>query len=291
MKHKLIERCFPNMTIKIVTDSSVQLTTAEIAQYNIKVVPLLVGFGGDLIADTAVSTAEFDQQMAVSPVLPTTSQPPIGDFVSCYDELTADGSQVLSLHLTETLSGTVNAARQAAKLASGDVTVIDTQAADRGMAFQVLTAARMAHAGADMATILAKITVIRQHTKTYLFVDTLDNLVKGGRVPKLAGMVTNLIKLKFVFELEAGKLKLYTRGHGKKALIKAQEQILDQLADATRVEAAGISYVGEPSVAEAPEKLLQQVVPQVTPLVARTSPIIATHTGVGAYALMFYTVD
>lgn len=291
MKHKLIERCFPNMTIKIVTDSSVQLTTAEIAQYNIKVVPLLVGFGGDLIADTAVSTAEFDQQMAVSPVLPTTSQPPIGDFVSCYDELTADGSQVLSLHLTETLSGTVNAARQAAKLASGDVTVIDTQAADRGMAFQVLTAARMAHAGADMATILAKITVIRQHTKTYLFVDTLDNLVKGGRVPKLAGMVTNLIKLKFVFELEAGKLKLYTRGRGKKGLIKAQEQILDQLADATRVEAAGISYVGEPSVAEAPEKLLQQVVPQVTPLVARTSPIIATHTGVGAYALMFYTVD
>lgn len=291
MKHKLIERCFPNMTIKIVTDSSVQLTTAEIAQYNIKVVPLLVGFGGDLIADTAVSTAEFDQQMAVSPVLPTTSQPPIGDFVSCYDELTADGSQVLSLHLTETLSGTVNAARQAAKLASGDVTVIDTQAADRGMAFQVLTAARMAHAGADMATILAKITVIRQHTKTYLFVDTLDNLVKGGRVPKLAGMVTNLIKLKFVFELETGKLKLYTRGRGKKALIKAQEQILDQLADATRVEAAGISYVGEPSVAEAPEKLLQQVVPQVTPLVARTSPIIATHTGVGAYALMFYTVD
>ena len=105
------------------------------------------------------------------------------------------------------------------------------------------------------------------------------------------GMVTNLIKLKFVFELEAGKLKLYTRGRGKKALIKAQEQILDQLADATRVEAAGISYVGEPSVAKAPEKLLQQVVPQVTPLVARTGPIIATHTGVGAYALMFYTVD
>ncbi|EQM54281.1 hypothetical protein N692_04210 [Lactiplantibacillus plantarum EGD-AQ4] len=279
------------MTIKIVTDSSVQLTAAEIAQYDIEVVPLLVGFGGGLIADTAVSAAEFDQQMAVSPVLPTTSQPPIGDFVTCYDALTKDGSQVLSLHLTETLSGTVNAARQAAKLASGDVTVIDTQAADRGMSFQVLTAARMAHAGADMAAILAKIAVIREHTKTYLFVDTLDNLVKGGRVPKLAGVVTNLIKLKFVFELVDGKLKFYTRGRGKKALIKAQAQILDQLADATRVEAAGISYVGEPSVAEAPKKLLQQVVPQADLLVARTSPIIATHTGVGAYALMFYTVD
>lgn len=279
------------MTIKIVTDSSVQLTPAEIEQYNIQVIPLLVGFGGDLIADTAVSSAEFDQQMATSPVLPTTSQPPIGDFVSCYDSLTADGSQVLSLHLTATLSGTVNAARQAAELASGDVTVVDTQSADRGMAFQVLTAARMAHAGADMASILAKIQVIREHTQVYLFVDTLDNLVKGGRVPKVAGLVTNLIKLKFVFELADGKLKFYTRGRGKKALLKAQTQILAQLTDATRVEAAGISYVGAPSVAQGPEALMQQVAPQADLLVARTSPIIATHTGTGAYALMFYTVD
>ncbi|MFB9768831.1 DegV family protein [Lactiplantibacillus modestisalitolerans] len=279
------------MTIKIVTDSSVQLTAAELAQYDIHVVPLLVGFGGDLIADNTVDPAAFDQQMATSPVLPTTSQPPIGDFVQLYDQLTADGSTVLSLHLTETLSGTVNAARQAAKLTDGNVTVVDTHAADRGLAFQVLTAARMAHGGADLDSILAKINVIRAHTKTYLFVDTLDNLVKGGRVPKVAGMVTNLIKLKFVFELADGKLKFYTRGRGKKALIKAQSQILAQLQDATRVEAAGISYVGDESVASAPETLMQKVCPQADLLVARTSPIIATHTGVGAYALMFYTVD
>ncbi len=279
------------MTIKIVTDSAVQLTAAEIAQYDIQVVPLLVGFGGDLIADSAVDPAAFDQQMIDSPTLPTTSQPPIGDFVKTYDALTADGSQVLSLHLTETLSGTVNAARQAAELASGDVTVIDTQAADRGMAFQVLTAARMAHAGADMTTILAKIAVIRKQTKTYLFVDTLDNLVKGGRVPKLAGVVTNLIKLKFVFELVDGKLKFYTRGRGKKALLKAQAQILAELKDATRVEAAGISYVGNAEVATGPKELLEKVAPQADLMVARTSAVIATHAGVGAYALMFYTVD
>ncbi|CAJ1230097.1 DegV family protein [Lactiplantibacillus xiangfangensis] len=279
------------MSIKIVTDSAVRLTAAEIEQYNIAVVPLLVGFGSDLIADTAVDPAQFDQQMRVSPSLPTTSQPPIGNFVSIYDALTADGSQVLSLHLTETLSGTVNAARQAAELCDGDVTVIDTQSADRGMAFQVLTAARMAHAGATLDTILAKITVIREHTKTYLFVDTLDNLVKGGRVPKLAGVVTNLIKLKFVFELAEGKLKLYTRGRGKKALIKAQERILAELQDATRVEAAGISYVGDPSVADEPEALLKKVAPQADLMVARTSAVIATHAGIGAYALMFYTVD
>lgn len=279
------------MTIKIVTDSAVQLTPAEVAKYNITVVPLLVGFGGDLIADDQVDPAEFDRQMAVSPILPTTSQPPIGDFVSVYDTLTADGSQVLSLHLTETLSGTVNAARQAAQLSRGDVTVIDTQAADRGMAFQVLTAARMAHAGATLAAILAKIAVIRKQTKTYLFVDTLDNLVKGGRVPKLAGVVTNLIKLKFVFELVDGKLKFYTRGRGKKALIKAQENILAQLHDATRVEAAGISYVGDPDVATRPKALMAEVAPQAELLVARTSAVIATHAGVGAYALMLYTVD
>ena len=279
------------MSIKIVTDSSVQLTAAEIEQYDIQIVPLLVGFGGELVQDNTISREDFDRQMAASDLLPTTSQPPIGSFVTLYDELTADGSQVLSLHITETLSGTVNAARQAAQLATGDVTVVDSQSADRGMAFQVLTAARMAHAGADLATILAKIAVIRRQTHVYLFVDTLDNLVKGGRVPKIAGVVTNLIKLKFVFELVDGKLKLYTRGRGKKALIKAQAQILDDLADVTRVEAAGISYVGEDAVADAPRDLMMKVAPKTDLLVDRTSPIIATHTGIGAYALMLYVVD
>jgi len=279
------------MSIKIVTDSSVQLTAAEIEQYDIQIVPLLVGFGGELVQDNTISREDFDRQMAASDLLPTTSQPPIGSFVTLYDELTADGSQVLSLHITETLSGTVNAARQAAQLATGDVTVVDSQSADRGMAFQVLTAARMAHAGADLATILAKIAVIRRQTHVYLFVDTLDNLVKGGRVPKIAGVVTNLIKLKFVFELVDGKLKLYTRGRGKKALIKAQTQILDDLADVTRVEAAGISYVGEDTVAAAPRDLMMKVAPKTDLLVDRTSPIIATHTGIGAYALMLYVVD
>lgn len=279
------------MAIKIVTDSAVQLTATEIERYDIHVVPLMVGFAGGLTADTQVDRADFARQMTASATLPTTSQPPIGDFVAVYDTLTKDGSQVLSLHLTETLSGTVNAARQAAKLTQGDVTVIDTQVADRGMAFQVLTAARMARSGAAMDAILAKLAVIRDHTKTYLFVDTLDNLVKGGRVPKIAGVVTNLIKLKFVFELVDGKLKFYTRGRGKKALIKAQAKILAELSDATRVEAAGISYVGDPSVAAEPEALLRKVTPQADVLVERTSAVIATHAGIGAYALMFYTVD
>ncbi|MFD1420418.1 DegV family protein [Lactiplantibacillus songbeiensis] len=279
------------MTIKIVTDSSVQLTPAEIKQYEIHIVSLMVGFDGNLVADDTISRADFDRKMAASDLLPTTSQPAIGSFVDLYDHLTADGSTVLSLHLTETLSGTVNAARQAAQLAKGHVIVIDTKSADRGMAFQVLTAARMAHAGADLEAIIAKIDVIRAQTHVYLFVDTLDNLVKGGRVPKIAGMVTNLIKLKFVFEIVDGKLKLYTRGRGKKALIKAQAQILNDLADVTRVEAAGISYVGDDEVAKAPQALVEEVAPQADLLVERTSPIIATHTGLGAYALMFYVVD
>jgi len=279
------------MAIKIVTDSSVQLTPAEVKDYAIHIIPLMVGFNGDLVPDNTLSRADFDQQMAASDVLPTTSQPSIGTFVTLYDQLTADGSTVLSLHLTATLSGTVNAARQAAQLSKGKVVVVDTQSADRGMAFQVLTAARMAHAGADLAAILAKIAVIRRQTHVYLFVDRLDNLVKGGRVPRIAGVVTNLIKLKFVFELVDGKLKFYTRGRGKKALIKAQAQILADLADVSRVEAAGISYVGDETVAQAPRELIEKVAPQADLLVDRTSPIIATHTGIGAYALMFYVVD
>ena len=168
--------------IKIVTDSSVQLTPEEISQHNITVVPLTIMIDNTVYIDGETITREdFMDEMAAAQNLPKTSQPAIGTFTDVFDKLTADGSQVLSIHMTETISGTVNSARQAAQLVKGDVTVIDSQFTDRSMAFQVLAAAEIAEAGKDMPTILDKLKQIRDHTILVLGVTNLDNLVKGDR--------------------------------------------------------------------------------------------------------------
>src|SRR5699024_11660539 len=99
--------------IKIVTDSSVQLTEAEIAKYQITIIPLTIVIDNEVYTDGVnLSRTEFMTQMAQAKNLPQTSQPSIGTILDCFDQLTADGSQVISIHMTETISGTVNAARQ-----------------------------------------------------------------------------------------------------------------------------------------------------------------------------------
>src|SRR5690606_17432380 len=99
------------MTVKIVTDSTADLTKEEIEKYNIHVLPLRIELEGKTYTDRVnITPSEFIKKMKLSETLPKTSQPPIGDFVKKYRELVQDGSEVLSIHLSSALSGTVQTA-------------------------------------------------------------------------------------------------------------------------------------------------------------------------------------
>ena len=132
--------------IKVVTDSSVQLTPEEIDKYDITVVPLTITIDGETYTDGVdISREEFVKKMDASKELPKTSQPSIGVFEKVFKDLTDDGSQVVGIFLARSLSGTIEAARQAADLIgkSKEVTLIDSDLTDRAEAYQVLAAAKM----------------------------------------------------------------------------------------------------------------------------------------------------
>lgn len=169
--------------IKIVTDSSCGVTDQEVADYDITIVPLTVMIDDTIYVEReTISNEEFLTKMQNSKALPKTSQPPIGKFVEVFDKLGADGSQVICFNMLEAISGTVHAAEQAAQLSKTDVTVVDSQTTDRALAFQVIEAAKLAQAGKNREEILKAAEDIRDHTKLYMGVMTLDNLVKGGRI-------------------------------------------------------------------------------------------------------------
>jgi len=133
--------------IRIVTDSAVALTPEEIQKYEITVVPLTVQIDGVVYEDGVTLQREaFLEQMAVSQNLPQTSQPSIGKFQAAYEDIRIHypDAEILSIHLSSGLSGTVHAAEQAAALTSAEITTFDTLNADRSQAFQVLVAAKMA---------------------------------------------------------------------------------------------------------------------------------------------------
>lgn len=275
--------------IKIVTDSSIQITPEEIKQYQITVIPLSIMIDSTVYVDgETITREEFMTKMAAASALPKTSQPAIGTFIETFDKLTADGSQVLAVHMMESISGTVNTARQAAELSKGDVTVVDSDFTDRALAFQVLEAAKMAEDGASMKDILARMQVIKANTTLVMGVSTLENLVKGGRISRVSGLLSSLLNIKVILQVKDGELNALQKGRGTKSLHKFVDQFIDKMKQVPGIQAIGVSYAGGKAYADEIGAKLQAALPQVPLLVRPTDPVIATHTGDGAFAIQYY---
>ena len=275
--------------IKIVTDSSVQLTPEEISQHNITVVPLTIMIDNTVYIDgETITRDDFMDEMAAAQNLPKTSQPAVGTFADVFDKLTADGSEVLAIHMTETISGTVNSSRQAAQIAKGKVTVIDTQFTDRAMAFQVLVAAEMAEAGKDMKTILDRLEQVRDNTTLVLGVTNLDNLVKGGRLSRVSGLISSFLNIKVILQLQNGELKALRKGRGMKTINNFIAETIAKMAKLSNIKSVGISTAGAKELGEDIGRRIAEVLPSVPILVRPTDPVIATHTGPGAFAITYY---
>lgn len=278
--------------IKAMTDSSVQLTPEEIKKYNITVVPLTITIDGHSYIDGVdITRSDFVKKMNEAESLPKTSQPPIGRFVETIEKLTADGSQVIGIFLAKALSGTVDAARQAVEIAgqTDNVTIIDSELTDRAEGFQVLAAAKDSQAGKSMDEIIAHVKKIRDNQKLEMMVVNLQNLIKGGRLGAVSGRIATMLNIRISLQMPKGELQVYKKGRGKKFTRAFDERVLKEIADnKDRIKEIGISYVDTPEQMQELADKIKEINPDIDILVAETSPIIATHAGNGAYAILYY---
>ena len=237
--------------VKIITDSTARLTPEEVAQYDISVVPLTVMIDGTVYHDgVSITPSEFIEKMAASKSLPTTSQPSLGAFTEVYETVPED-VEVLSLHLTHHLSGTVQAAEQAARLVPHDIVVRDSNYIDRALAAQVLVAGRMAQAGATRDEILAELQRVEDNTELYLTVTTLKNLVAGGRLSKASGLIGTLLDIKLGAHVPLGKITMEVKGRGKKTIKGYQDLIFERMhAEPNGIAVIGISHADAAEEAE-----------------------------------------
>lgn len=275
--------------IKIVTDSSVQMTDEEINELGVTVIPLTVMIDNTVYVDgETIEREEFVTKMASAQALPQTSQPAVGKVLDTFNELTADGSQVIGIFMAESLSGTVNSGRQAAEMVDGDVTIIDSGFTDRAMAFQVIEAAKMVAAGSTVPAIVDALATVRANTTLKMAVVKLDNLVKGGRLSRAAGLITTVLNIKLELLMEGGKLEVGKKVRGMKAITAFKDEVVQQLSQKQDVRGVGVSYVAIPEKAQAIGDQIRAAVPGVPVLVRPTGPIVATHAGEGAFAIMYY---
>ena len=270
--------------IKIVTDSSVTIEPEVAKELDITIVPLSVMVDGVVYSDSDLEEGEFFRLMQSSRNLPKTSQPPVGVFADVFDRLAEDGAQIISIHMSHALSGTVEAARQGATLANADVTVVDSSFTDQAMKFQVTEAAKLAKEGVSLEEILTKIEEVKEKTELYIGLSTLENLVKGGRIGRVSGLISSLLNIRVIMQMKDHQLEPIVKGRGAKTFKKWLDDLTASLQN-KQVAEIGISYAGGPELALEMKESLQPYVKNPIS-VLETGSIIQTHTGENAWAVL-----
>ena len=270
--------------IKIVTDSSVTIEPEVAKELDITIVPLSVMVDGVVYSDADLEEGEFLRLMQSSRNLPKTSQPPVGVFADVFEQLAEDGAQIISIHMSHALSGTVEAARQGATLANADVTVVDSSFTDQAMKFQVTEAAKLAKEGISLEEILTKIEEVKEKTELYIGLSTLENLVKGGRIGRVSGLISSLLNIRVIMRMKDHQLEPIVKGRGAKTFKKWLDDLTASLQN-KQVAEIGISYAGGPELAQEMKESLQPYVKKPIS-VLETGSIIQTHTGENAWAVL-----
>ena len=275
--------------VYIVTDSTADLTEEEVKQFEISIVPMNISIDDENYIDgVTITKDEFKQKMIASSELPKTAQPSIGRFVEVYDELGKNGDSVISIQMMRSISGTVDAARQAADITETNVKVVDSDFTSRSMGMIVKEAAKAAQEGKTVEEILEIVEDAKKRTTLYLTVVNLDNLIKGGRISQLMGMFSNLLNIKLFLQVIHGKIEIIQKGRGLKSLQKKYDEIFEEMkAVPNGIQEIGIMHAGLSEFNEGNIARVRELFPDVPLTIVTTSPIIMSHTGVDAMAITY----
>ena len=195
--------------IKIVTDTTCDLPLAWLSQYQLAVVPINIQFGLETFHEgQTIGPETFYQRIKMEGILPTTSQPSVGEFSQIYQTLAADGSEILSIHVTSKLSGTWQSAMLAARQLQDrvKVSVVDSLTGSVGLGLMVREAAQLARAGWPVADIVPRLEVRRPQIKVFIMLKDLRYARMSGRVGRLRELLASLLNIKPIVGVDEGAL-------------------------------------------------------------------------------------
>jgi DegV family protein with EDD domain len=209
-------------SVAIVTDSTSDLSSELAAELDVAVVPLTLTLDGQTFKDGVdIGPDDFYRRLERSGGIATTSQPSIGEFSEVYQRLLRDHEQILSLHISGTLSGTVDSARQAADLVGdGRVTIVDTRLVSMALGLAVLGARRLVERGADAPQAADQVRPVCEAMKVYCMVDTLEYLRRGGRIGRAGALVGSMLQVKPVLAVQDGQVTPLERVRTKERALR-----------------------------------------------------------------------
>ncbi len=269
----------PAMAVRIVTDSSCDLTEEEATANGIEVVPLTIRFGDEELEDrTQLSVEAFYERLATSSVLPETAAPAPGKFEAAFRRQAAAGADaVVCINLSSGLSATMQSANNAATAVAGDlpVHVVDSRSITSGLGTQVLLAAEAAAGGASADDVVALVQDLVRRTHVIGALDTLDNLKKGGRIGGAQAIVGSLLSIKPILDISTGEVEEAGRARTRK---KALETLRDRVVEHGAVANLHVTHGFAPD-ADVMVDLLAAHHPREEIRLRHIGPVIGTHGG------------
>ena len=272
------------MAVRVVTDSASDLSPELASQWNITVVPCYVIIGDQSYRDGVdISTDEFYSHLTSSARLPTTTQPSAADFQAVYQDLLSQGHQVVSIHVSSKLSGTMNSAHQARTAVGAEgaarIEIVDSQLASFPQALLAISAAESA-VGSESHHAIAERAQQEVSAICCFFVpDTLEYLQRGGRIGKAQAFVGSVLNVKPILTIRDGEAHPLERIRNRARAIRRIVALVHEQAPLRQL---AVIYSTQREQAEDLRENLSGLLAWEKVVVARFGPTIGTYLGPGA---------
>jgi DegV family protein with EDD domain len=274
------------MPVAVVTDTTAYLPAETLHRYAITAIPLYVVFPDRTVQETEITDYHaFFEELRAGDGLPKTSQPSIGDFVAAYEPLLARGNEIVSIHISGGISGTVETGRQAAEQLERDgkggerIRLVDSATAAGGLGFVATAAAHCASQGGTLDEVVDVANRARAELKMWFAIDTLEFLKRGGRIGAASAWIGSTLKIKPILTVErelAPVERVRTSSRMFERMVDYAQQRHDSGADAWVVQ-----HCAAPDQAQRLEDRCREIFGREPLFVSEIGPVLSTHTGPG----------
>ena len=276
------------MKVAIVTDSVSDISPKIAKKLNITVVPLTVIFGTDQYLDgIELSNSEFFKKLETDPNHPSTSQPSPEAFAKVYEKLLKEGYEILSVHVSAKLSGTINSAEQAIKsLDTKKIKIVDTGTASMAQGLVAMSAARAAINAKSLDELADMAETTAKKTNVYVAMDTMEFLKRGGRIGKARAMLGSILNIKPIITTDNGEIVPHSRA---RTIKKAISSMINDMGDKDQIVEVAVLHSTTPDLAK---DVLTQIDAQNLnnpATITEIGPVVGTHAGPGCLAIAYTT--
>jgi DegV family protein with EDD domain len=269
------------MTIRIVTDSTCDLPEHVVSQHKIIIIPLHINQGDQTFLDgVELTREEFYRRLPGYKPSPTTAAPSPEHFRQKYEQLADEGAQsILSIHISESLSATINSARMAAEqFTRVPVTVLDSTQLSLGLGFIVEKAAQMAELGHKADEIIESLHELMKRTYVFASLKTLEYLRRSGRMHFALARLGEILQIKPLLHMNQGK----PTAHRARTQSRATERLMEWLNEYAPYEKLAVVHAGVQAEAEAMRERVKEFLPDGEIPIVQITPVLGSHLGIGA---------